>query len=315
MILANRSTFVMNGNINNTRSRLISAMETWNSKEFAVPQGQFGRNAVIISNGVVINAKEIDFEFTVPFDDDTEANESEIIVYNLTWNTINRLIYNNPITIMAGYKEDTGIICKGYIKKVSSKKEGTDRVTTIKILDDPERQEHAIKSKSFNSGTSASTILKSLINELNLPLAVFEIARDKKFKDAQTVDGDLMDNIRKYAEICGISVYINKGQIFARPITSGDNINFIVSVETGLIGSPEEFTEENEVDLGDGENEKTVTDKIHGYKLKMLLQHRITTAAIINLKSLNVEGKFRVRSGQHVFNESESITELEVIDA
>ena len=314
-MLVNKSSGITQGGASH-RSRLITAMETWNSVNITVPEGLFGRSAVIISGDVVINAADIDFEFTVPFDDDTEANESEIIVYNLTWNTINRLVYNNPITIMAGYKEDTGIICKGYIKKVSSKKEGPDRITTIKILDDPSRQEHAIKSKSFNAGTLASEILKALINELSLPLAVFEPARDKKFKDAQTVDGDLMGSIRQYAEICGISVYINKGQVFARPLTSGDAVSFTVSEETGLLESPEEFTEENEVDLSeDGDHQNTVIDRIHGYRLKMLLQHRITTAAIINLKSYNIDGKFRVRSGQHIFNESEAVTELEVVDA
>lgn len=311
--MANRSAYISGGRQDSPGSRLVSAMETWNSVNITLPEGQFGRSAVILSGGVVIDAKDFDFEFTVPFDDDAEANESELVVYNLTWNTINKLVYNNPITIMAGYKEDTGIVCKGYIKKVSSKQEGTDRVTTIKILDDPDRQEHSILSRTFNAGASASEILKALIEELNMPLAVFETARDRKFNDAKTVDGDLMQNIRTYAEICGISVYINKGQVFARPLTSGDAVDFTVSEETGLIESPEEFTEENEVETGD-DGERTV-DRVHGYKLRMLLQHRITTAAIIHLKSNGVYGRFRVRSGQHIFNESESITELEVIDA
>ena len=148
-----------------------------------------------------------------------------------------------------------------------------------------------------------------------MPLAIFEPARDKNFTEAQTVDGGLMENIRKYAAICGISVYINKGQVYARPLTSGDNIHFTVSEATGLIESPEEFVEENRIDMAESGTAEAVTETIHGYKLKMLLQHRITTASIIDLKCYNIDGRFRVRSGQHIFNDSESITELEVVDA
>ncbi len=313
--MANRSVLVTNGQQMQQRSRLVTDTETWNSVSVTVPEGLFGRNAVVITNNIVLDAKDIDFEFTLPFDDDTEANESELILYNLTWDTINRFVYNNPITIMAGYKEDTGIVCKGFIKKVTSKKEGTDRVTTVKILDDPERQEYAIQSRTFNAGVTASEILKTLIGLLNMPLAIFEPARDKNFTEAQTVDGGLMENIRKYAAICGISVYINKGQVYARPLTSGDNIHFTISEATGLIESPEEFFEENRIDMEESGTAEAVTETIHGYKLKMLLQHRITTASIINLKCYNIDGRFRVRSGQHIFNDSESITELEVVDA
>ena len=114
-----------------------------------------------------------------------------------------------------------------------------------------------------------------------------------------------MENIRKYAEVCGISVYINKGKVYARHISEGDNVYFNVNADTGLIDSPEEFEEEITAE--------DYKDIVKGYKFKMLLQHRLTTAAIINLESVNVTGEFRVRSGKHVFNSGETTTECEVI--
>ena len=48
-----------------------------------------------------------------------------------------------------------------------------------------------------------------------------------------------MENIKKYAQVCGVSVYVNKGKIYARHIKDGDNINFTVQASTGMIGSPE----------------------------------------------------------------------------
>lgn len=97
-------------------SKLVKAMEGWNeglqsySQE---PKGMFGRKAVIETWAVTLNSEKLDFEFEVSFDYDLEANECEIRVYNLSQNTIKNIIVNKPISITAGYKDDTGIIFKG----------------------------------------------------------------------------------------------------------------------------------------------------------------------------------------------------------
>lgn len=269
------------------------------------PKGMFGRVLIIESGGVTLNAETLDIECEIPFDDDIEANEVEITVYNLSKTTIQALKWNNPISVTAGYKGDTGVIFNGFISKVTTKKDGIDKVTTIKAIDDTDLKERNLVEIAYKKGTKASYILKDLIGKIKLPLAVFKIRRDHTYKDATNVSGGLMENIKKYAEVCGISVYINKGKIYARHLTDGDNINFTVNVDTGLIGSPEEFEEEITAE--------DYKETVKGYKFKMILQHRITTGAIINLKSQNVLGKFRVRKGSHSINNSESITEVEVI--
>lgn len=317
---------------NTASSRLVVAMNGWvdtPDSNGTAPDGMFGRKAIIKTWLVTLNSEELDFEFTVPFDDDTEANEAEIIVYNLSSETIDALRYNDNITIEAGYGDDTGLIFSGYIVSVKSKWDGPDYVTTIKALDNFDLKERDIVERTYGAGTKASFILNDLIWMLKIPCAVFSIRRDHTYKDEQKVSGGIMDNIRKYAEICGISVYINQGKIYARHLSEGDNINFTVSANTGMIESPEPF--EEEVTAED------YTDVIKGYKVKMLLQHRLTTAAIVNLsftkqweklgfndnnkskdgvvssRKAKESGTYRVRSGKHTFNSSECITEVEVI--
>lgn len=294
--------------MSDTVSRLVAAFEGWKEglQPFSdLPKGMFGRVAIIQSGEVVINSKELDVEFDIPFDDDVEANEAEIIIYNLSKTTIRALKQNNPITITAGYENDTGVIFSGFISKVTTKLDGVDKRTTIKAIDDMDLKEHDIVEKEYKGGTSASYILKDLLNQVKLPLAVFKIKRDHTYKESVNVSGGLMSNIKKYAEVCGISVYINKGKIYARQLTEGDNINFTVSADTGLIGSPEEFEEEITAE--------DYKDTVKGFKFSMLLQHRMTTGAIITLKSRDVNGQYRVRSGRHTFNNSESVTEVEVV--
>ncbi len=292
----------------NRASQLITAIRGMADNieiQEQLPDGLFGRVAIIESGSVNINSNELDLEFEVPFDDNVEANEAEITVYNLSKTTVDALKFNNPISITAGYKDDTGVIFSGYISKVTTKEDGLDKTTKIYAIDSENLKERDIVELEFSAGTSASYILKDLISRVSLPLAAFNPRRDWIYKDSVKIDGGLMDNIQKYAEVCGISVYINKGKIYARHISEGDNINFNVSAETGLIESPEEF--EEEVTAED------YNDIVKGYRLTMILQHRMTTAAIINLQSKDVSGQYRVRSGKHIFNDGEAITEIEVI--
>ena len=287
-------------------SRLVHAMEMWGDRTTSFPNGQFNHNAVIQVPTVVLYSDDIDFEFEVNFDDDLSANEAEITIYNLSDSTVNKFKVNTSITITAGYKDDTGVIFTGNISKVRTKFDGVDRITTISAFDNVSPKDMKIDSLSYSKGTKASKILKDLLKKVPLPLVSFKIERDWTYKEETTVDGEVFENIKKYAEVCGISVYINKGKIYARSLKTGDNINFNVSADTGLIGSPEEYEEETTAE--------DYKDTIHGYTFKMLLQHRMTTAAIINLKSRNVSGRYRVKSGKHIFNESEFLTELKVID-
>jgi hypothetical protein len=289
-------------------SCLVKAMEGWDPALESLtqkPEGMFGRIAIIESSTAVLRSDELDIEFSVSFDDDLEANEAEITIYNLSRTTLRTIEVDNPITITAGYGDDTGVIFKGRISAVWSKWETMDKKTTIKAIDDVNVKEYDIEETAFQAGTTASYILKTLLDKVSLPVAVFSPRRDYTYKDEVNVSGGLLGAIQKYAQVCGISVYINKEQIYARSLSEGDNIHFDIMPETGMIGTPDEFTEEVKAE--------DYTDIINGYKIKMLLQHRMTVAAVVGLKSNNVLGTFRVRSGKHTFTPSESITEVEVV--
>lgn len=289
----------------NARSALVRAFEQWKTPYDIRPDGAFGSLATIKTGNVTITTEgenALDVEFVVPFDDDMEPNEAEIIVYNLSDNTIRQLKKGAAISITAGYTGDTGVLFQGYISKVQTAREDADKVTTIYALDDI--KDHSIESLSFAKGTKASYILRTLINKTGIPVAVFKVRRDHTYKDAQTVDGDLMDNIGKYAAVCGISVYVSKGKIYARHIKTGDNLNFSVSADTGLIGSPSPFTEEVKAE--------DYKETVNGYEADMLLQHRMCAGAIVALKSSGANGTYRVCSGEHRFSMDEAVTRVKM---
>ena len=137
-------------------------------------------------------------------------------------------------------------------------------------------------------------------------IAVFEIQRDHKYDKDESVKGSITEAIKKYADICGVSVYIHKLQIYCRPIWQGDNIHFTVCAETGMIGSPEQFEEEN--------TNEEYKDNVTGYKIQMLFQHRMATAAIVDVSSKDCNGSFRVSEGTHSFDGLSATTDIKCIE-
>lgn len=294
--------------MNKHNSRLVKAMKGWSTALNSysdVPSGLFGRKAIIESWAVTLNSDELDFEFEIESDYDLEANEQTVTVYNLSNNTIKNLIVGKSISIKAGYKNDIGVVCSGHISKVKTKRSGVDKVTTIYILDSMGLEEKDLANVTYAKGTKASYILKDLINKTHLPIAAFETKRDWTYENEVTINGGLMDSIRKYSEVCGISTWINQGKVYAQHISKGLNGYFNLNVDTGLLDSPEE-------------TEETITaedyeDKITVINAKCLLQHRIVVGSVVKLKSLEYSGEYRVRKCKHVFNPDESYTELELI--
>ena len=283
----------------------------------------FKRTVLIqTSNSIRLTNDAYKLTFDVPFDDDMEMNIAEVTVYNLTDSTINQLRYNDTITIEAGYNTDTGIICSGRISNVTTSHNGLDKITTIEIKDGPDLSSKSLTNKTYANGTKASYILRDLANTLSLAIAKFEVPNDVTYTDGYVVDGNIADAMQNIAMHCGVGCYIHKSKLYIRPITSGDDLNFILSVDTGLLGSPELFSESTEVSEEDMKyvsksRMKAVFGKWYiidkGYKATSLLQHRFQVASIVNLKSQNINARCRIKAGVHSFD-SDFKTELELLE-
>lgn len=267
-------------------------------------EGLYGHRVKVTCGSVAIDSRKLDCEFEVPFDDDTEADQSMIILYNLKDTTIAQFKDNAKITIEAGYGTDTGLIFAGNISYKVTRRKRPDKTTKIYALDDVSRKNRKIENVSYAANTRASYILKDLAGKVGLPIAAFSVKRDHTYTSAVTVDDDLMGAIDKYARVCGVSAYMCKQKIYIRPLSEGDNLRFTVSEATGLI-NVEPFEEE--------ETNEDYVDTVKGYEITMLLQHRIQTASIIDLDSVNYKGTFRVREGKHEYDGSSMTTKIKVV--
>lgn len=298
---------IFDGRIINKASKLISSLSgiiaDWESP--TTPSGLYGFSAVIETDKTFLDSSTFDFEFDIPFDDDMVPNEAVITIYNLSAETASNFKKDNILTVTAGYGTDVGIILKGRISNAVTKHDGIDKVTTVHVLDDVDYTDSTIAEQTFSENTNASEILKWLIEKLSLPIEIFKIQRDHNYENTTTVKGSITDNIKTYADVCGVSVYVNRQRMFCRPIWDGDNTWFTICANTGMIDSPEPFEETN--------TSEEYKDTVKGYNISMLLQHRMNTAAIVAVSSKDYMGNFRVCSGVHTFDGLSAITEIKCI--
>ena len=266
------------------------------------------------------NGLEIRFEN--PFDDDSKPNETEIQLYNLSKDSIAKIKRGVHCTLQAGYRGEVGVLASGIVSRALTKREGVDKITSVFVLEgddfsrikvtkktaDPAEKYTSGKKKgqdkeqklqiAFKKETKGSVIINKLVKVLGIKLAAKpKLVRDKVYKKGYTVTGLILNNLEEVVRDCGSIIYYRRGRLVIRPLQEGFDERFTLSEETGLIASPEPFDD----------------DKSEGYKVKMLLQHRITVASIVKVKSSTANGTFRVVRGKHVATSDGFYTEAEMI--
>lgn len=256
----------------------------------------FMRKVEVHINNRIFDGDDFEIMFDVPFDDDAEPNEAKFEIYNLSKSTINSFKKDVRVIINAGYKDSYGTILLGTVSKRSSDPNSVDQLTTVHIIDSTDKWTGRAINKTYKKNIKANQIITDLSKVINLPL-VMKLPKNVTYPKGFTANGKFMDIVKQIAKDCKAIAYINKNKLFVRSSKDGDNIRFILNSETGLIGSPE-FFEDNDV---------------KGYKVKCLLNHRISTASIIQLESIIVKGTYRVRKGRHYGNGNDFYTEMEVV--
>lgn len=284
----------------------------------------FGRKIKITVGLATFTNEELEVRFEVPFDDDSAPNESKIEIYNLSDATIAKLKKGDSVVVQAGYGSDIGVIANGKASKILTKKQGVDKITAIYCLEgeDFTRVKVAVAnadkdsirrytkgaktglivedglSIGFKPGTEGLTIIKRLVDVLGIKLgAPIQLEKNIVYKKGYIVTKLILNDLETVVKDCGSAMYHRRGKLIIRDIKVGTDENFLLKEDTGLIESPNPFDE----------------DGLIGFNVKCLLQHRITTASIINIESKTAKGKYRAKKGKHICDKDTFQTEFSVI--
>lgn len=282
----------------------------------------FGRKIKVTVGKMTFKNDDLEIRFSSPFDDDAKPNQTIIEIYNLSKTTLSHMKKGDSVSLQAGYSKDIGEIASGKASKILTSKDGVDKITKIYMLEgndfsrikvtpktaDPAEKYTKGKNKgkskkqamkiSFKKNTTGLTIIKRLVDVLGIKLgSPIKLVKNKVYKKGYTVTGLILNNLEEVVHDCGSVMYHRRGKLIIRPLKEGTDEKFLLSEETGLIGSPEPFDD----------------DGVKGYTIRCLLQHRITTASIIQIKSKTANGKYRVRKGKHIADTDDFYTEIEVV--
>lgn len=272
----------------------------------------FNRDYTVTVNGMTFRNRSgdhddgLDIEFEVPFDDDAEPNEAKVRIYNLADATIEQMRKDSPLSIVAGYRGDTGQIFSGAVSNATTKWQGCDKCTEITALDCGKLDNNKKQKRTYKKGITAEHIIRDMAGMMGLPIAELKLKENKTYAKGLTVDDNPYEEIQKQAKECGSRPYIIKGRLYVRKKLDGDDTGITLSADSGLIGTPESIEVKTE-----GKKEKEAQPE-KGWKVTSLLMHRITTASKIAVKSRTANGEFVYRRGRHFADKSNYYTEGEV---
>ncbi len=252
------------------------------------------QKAEILVAGKKFIKDDFEIDFLVSFDDDPEPNISHVMIYNLSNNTIALLKKGENLILNAGYEGDVGTILLGTIDKQETTWEGIDKVTKLTVGEGSDKWLNAYVNKSYAPGVTSQAILSDLVGMFGMELGELRLVNDITYARGRSVSGMLQSVIRQVAAETNSKFHISQGKILIRPWEAGTQTGFVLNADTGLIESPQPFDEEGKA----------------GYRVRMLLNHRITVDSILQIQSKTANGTFRVRKGSH---SGDFITEVEVV--
>lgn len=244
--------------------------------------------------------------FDSEFDDSEKINTTKVKVYNLSDSTISRITKNSTVLLTAGYQEDYGVIFEGIVTKPHTSWSGVDKITEIECADQHGNFLNKRVKKTFAPGTSSSVVLQFLIGQAGLGIGDFDLVQDFVYRRGKSLNGIAGTLIKQIVKDTKSKSHINRGRIYIRPSNKGDAIGFVVNKASGLVDIPEKI--ENEEEDPKTKIKKTQT----GWKVKMLLNHKVTVDTVLVIQSKTANGTFRVRKGRHYSEGDSFYTEVEV---
>lgn len=228
---------------------------------------------VDVSNYLSVDSLRITYQVNRGIKD---AQPSSVTITNLVPETASRIAEGDALTLTAGYPGRSGVILIGAITDVDSRRQGTDRVTTMTLDVGRDRSELRFE-RSYGPGATRHIILRDLAAVMGLQLGDLSLVPDTpqpNYVSDAPVNAAMTSLTRslniEWAEVDGRLVFTPAG---ASPGHSGTG-TITVNESTGLVGSV------------------TVTDT--GVKLKTLIQPRAYPGTAMNLTSDAATGMYRI---------------------
>lgn len=179
--------------------------------------------------------------FTVVKTEDTEPNQFDLQVYNLSKSTRSKFeTTDNRVILQAGY-QSTGLklLAIGDIVKGSTEFNHPDVITSADCRDGGRALRDARASVSFKPNVTARNMVDELVKKLNVDNVEIDFDLSGAFKHGWSFYGQVRDGLDKLAGRFGFqwSIQNNTLQLTERR-TPSQREAVLLTPSTGMIGSP-----------------------------------------------------------------------------
>lgn len=259
--------------------------------------------------------------FSIKKDNNKDPNQAEIVVYNLsddTVNYINRGIRNNlAVALAVGYEgEELVMVFKGTLQWVSDTFDSVDRKTTLHCLDGGINIAEARTSRSYPKGTKIKRVVTDLVKDLGTTEGNIHVDNDQTLSSATAMCGNTSHYLEHICKSIDHNVSIQDGSVYVTPRSQMSSArSAYISPETGLIGSPEPFHNDIKPTKKVTKSSKKAKKPTDGVKFKCQMNGAILPEKTIWLKSRDYDGPFKVVSVSHNGDKEgkEWVTEVECV--
>lgn len=235
----------------------------------------------------------LDMVFRVEKSLKKEPNTLELEIFNL--NETSRAAMQKKganIVLLAGYRgKEFQQIFQGAVRHASSRLDGQDWVTKITSGDAEKEMKFAQTSASFPPNSSFGDVLKSVggslgVNPGNLDDAAAGLA-DETVASGYTSHGRASKELDRLTKAKGLTWSVQDGELqILGPKEASKKPALSLSADSGLIGSPEVVTPENEKETG-------------CVKVRALLRGVYLPGKVVVLASKTISGNFRIEKVSH----------------
>lgn len=260
-----------------------------------------GDHSVALDERETLKVTGLRVAFNVKHSLEKDPNTCSVTVTNLSEASRRKVerARGGTLTLSAGYKGSEARIFKGNIRYAVSSRDNADWHTKIECGDGETAYVSNPFSGSFNPGTLARDVISQAVTALGVGKGNAEKFYNRLIKPTMdkgfSANGRASDVLEKLLRSQGLSYSIQNGQLqIAAAGEPFDQTSFLISADTGMIGSPEVGAPDKFVTSG----EQTTKSK-PVIKVKSYLQPQIRCGGAVRLKTASFDSRYLVTHVEH----------------
>lgn len=264
----------------------MSGMKNFD-RQYRFAAGQAGATGFEIGQTNGVEREPLHISFSIQKSELEPQNTGKVSIWNLNDRHVAALEEQDcVVALRAGYGNRMPLIFTGVISHVATSMDGSDRVTEIECVDNMVEVRDTFVSVSYSGIVSWEKIFDDVANQMGVAIVFGHNVSFTTVTNGFSFIGKARDLIAKGCSCCGLSWSIQNGVIqIKKPKDTMTQEVFLLSANTGLIGTPERVCETS--DSGEA---------VRGWDVTYLLNGAINVSDFVKLESKSANGYFRVYS-------------------